>query len=639
MKKYFNRPKIKIDDRDVPRAKNDIEFIMDPEFMDIALYPKQLMIAINLLGTNCPFCSDMKYINNVKVDGSTGNMIDRSVFWDSNGICPKCKQSRWDAIHKNKMDNNNQFVGVVGQRGGKSALTVILAATITYKRLLLPNASEIVPGILKNDTLHGTFVSLTFGQVFQNLWQPFYGLLTETKWFKEYVDFLTTEGERLGKELVRIRDTFAIFHHKNIALEPSGPDKRKLRGATRFLTSIDELSHFFGEGIKYDPDEIYKALNNSLTTVRAGTRKVLQRYPYLPSAYGIYISSPRTKTDKAMRMFHQSKASNTIYGLNCSTWEFNPNITREDLADEFRDDPVGAERDYGANPPHSSSPFISSPASIIPCFSKTKNLFLAKGYKITKDSLGGNLLSPNPLKLKNTHTYPSVVSVDCGYSYNSFAIVLQRWKDKFNDIVQVDGIIEFIPDPYPLDYIAIYDNVISVILENFNVKMIVCDRWNSINILQKSFQKYKVDGLQYTIKYKEFDKIRSKCVSNEYSFPKPEHEIKEIIDLKTPLENFVVNAPVSHLFLQLLSVHDTGRTITKGDEGTDDIHRALSIGTSMLYHKEYAIKFTDEGDLKNNTLSTDNIMVVINKSMPNVNQQINESNIGVVLSGSQPMLV
>ena len=162
-----------VDERSFPQPKNDIEFIMDPEFMNIPLFPRQLVVTLNVLNCHCPYCSDIKFVNTrVEVDTPVGEILDRVTLYDAKGLCPECGKTRYDAYKKGKLNLWNQLIGVVGQRGGKSSLTAILSAAIIRKFLALPDYSTFFPGILKGTTLHGTFVSLTFGQAYENLRKP-----------------------------------------------------------------------------------------------------------------------------------------------------------------------------------------------------------------------------------------------------------------------------------------------------------------------------------------------------------------------------------------------------------------------------------------------------------------------------------
>lgn len=586
-----------IDDRDIPKSSNPIEFIIDKRFMGIKLFPRQLQIFQEFMGAYCPYCSDTKFLRKkIEVDTPIDEILDRAVYY-KNGICKKCKTTRYDAIQDQAHNQYYQLAICAGQRSGKSLSVGVLCGSILHEYLKIPNPVETLK-LLPNATLHGTFVGLRVDDAIKNLWEPFHGLITSSPWFKMYHDFLDEEGMRLGVELYRIRDTYIAYPFKRMSLYPAGPDKRKLRGKTRFISSIDEIGWFLGSegGIKYDVDEVYTALDNSLMTVIGATRKLLPEYPDIPTGYGLYISSPSSKTDKIMRLYKMSLEDKHIYGAKYATWEFNPDLPRDTFDTKYREDPVVAERDFGANPPYSTDPYIRSPAVLLPLFSKRKNLAEIKGKKITKDSLGGHLIYPK-IGFKKVHTYPSVLAIDCGWKYNSFACTLMHWFQIRDEVKMAASlIIEVKPDPYPINFPKVYEHVIVPIVENFNVQMLAVDRWQSINLTQQIYAEHEVDAVIRSVNMDDFNDLRTTINSGDIVFPQLEIDEGNLIDLDRDVNVLVEKAPVSHLFLQLLMSKDTGKTVTKGDDMTDDILRTLVLGYSILQDEEYADRFNTEGE-------------------------------------------
>jgi uncharacterized membrane protein YgcG len=49
--------------------------------------------------------------------------------------------------------------------------------------------------------------------------------------------------------------------------------------------------------------------------------------------------------------------------------------------------------------------------------------------------------------------------------------------------------------------------------------------------------------------------------------------------------------PVDHMFLQILTVKDAGRTITKGTGLTDDLFRALVLGSAYVLDDDWADQY------------------------------------------------
>lgn len=218
-----------VDDRDLPRPGNPITFLTDPKFMGIKPFPRQLQIASEFWSAYCPYCSDTRFIRKgIQVDTKLDEIWDRMVLY-RNGICPKCGKTRAEAIEDGDHNFYGRLVGVAGQRSGKSVFVSMIAAVHTGQFLMLPDIHSMF-GLLPSVILHGTFVGLRYTDAVQNLWDPYFDNVTNTPWFKQYIDFLHEEGNRIGKELVKINGSAIAWAHKRMLWAPAGPDKRMLRG-------------------------------------------------------------------------------------------------------------------------------------------------------------------------------------------------------------------------------------------------------------------------------------------------------------------------------------------------------------------------------------------------------------------------
>lgn len=840
-----------INEQDIPKSTNPVQFIIDPKFMGINLFPRQLQISLDYFGAYCTKCSDLKFIRNkIKVNTPVDEILDRTVFY-VNGKCPKCGQSRYEAIVKHEHNNYNTLVGLAGQRSGKSIFHGILAACILQQYLCLPNPVTFMKQ-LNSVTFTMTFVGLRFQDAYDNLWRDFYANITNSPWFTMYNNFLRDEGIRLGTELIKLKDTFAVYTNKRISIVPAGPDKRKLRGRcitgntlittttgsinasdakhlingkvidrgnefkitgyekqqlkkevvkcyfgngitlqvttdhripcyneglieaenildkyvmcqldtrfsekfnlnilkstrenilsyirlrrvspnkfkdssfilqqailkfcncfrfkshiyvtnydanilnkhlgfppvefsqedcsaylipgtnvytkselnklynievpeqylqyidkniifvkctkqvnigfktvydievdspehlfaansilvhnTRIFESMDEVGWFTGKdgSITLDADEVAIALENSLKTVRNESEKLVELYPDVPNAHAIYISSPRSKLDKIMRLYKQSKVIDSMYGFKLPTWEFNPNFTRASFKDDYAKDAVAAEANFGANPPFGENLYIRSPASIISVLSNKRNVLEVANYKLHKDSLGAYLRYPI-IKTK-PHQIPSCLAIDCGYNDNSFAISILHFINRYNEeteefikIPACSGIIEIQPEEgIALSFNKIYETVISKIIEAFNIQLVCFDRWQSIDLRQRIFDDFGIDTIQYSVNMQDFTDLKTNILSENFILPKCEQDIKNIVSLDTELAVLTKDKPVSHLIIQLITSKDNGRIITKGDETSDDILRSVCLGHAILIDEDYAEFFdTDAGD-------------------------------------------
>jgi len=187
---------------------------------------------------------------------------------------------------------------------------------------------------------------------------------------------------------------------------------------TRFLGAIDEIGWMDNDAsskkIKANATETYASLGNSLRTIRSKAERLMrQGFFNVPTGYFLNISSPSSARDKIMDLVKKAQGSKKTYGVHRPTWELNPDVTRESLAEDFRRDPVGAMRDFGAQPPLSSSPFIGNPQTVLSCLSDKKN-FIEISYA-RKRSPDGSMKRFAKLNRVKASGMPSIMAIDAGY--------------------------------------------------------------------------------------------------------------------------------------------------------------------------------------------------------------------------------
>lgn len=314
-------PDLRIDDGDLPLAKNFFEFATGPKFLNTKPFPKQLEIAINTLAEYCPRCSDCEYVLDIPKKASYEKILERVQLLEF-GICPRCKVTKTELYRNQEMKIPVELAGLIGQRGGKSSGSVMIAGAYACHRFLkLSNASEAF-GLLPNDELQGTFVAQTYEKAKEKLYNPLYNYLSNTPWFQEYHKMLDHYGEKFGERLYRVSDSFTSYRVRKMLIRPAGPDKRKLRGDTSFTGIIDELGWFDAdEGsekkVKQNASEIYTALRNSFRTLRSSYYRLLKSgYYNMPVPIFSLISSPSSKRDQMVKNYEASKRSKSIIGFH-----------------------------------------------------------------------------------------------------------------------------------------------------------------------------------------------------------------------------------------------------------------------------------------------------------------------------------
>lgn len=117
---------LRVDDRDLPLAKNFFEF--STEFSKSnPPWARQMLIMTILFGEFCPRCSDKKWLRLENVDPSfpTRELPERIQFLNY-GKCPKCKATKLELYKSGEINLYKELVLVWGQRcvvGGTVVLT------------------------------------------------------------------------------------------------------------------------------------------------------------------------------------------------------------------------------------------------------------------------------------------------------------------------------------------------------------------------------------------------------------------------------------------------------------------------------------------------------------------------------------
>jgi len=423
------------------------------------------------------------------------------------------------------------------------------------------------------------------------LWTPFKEYVDEAPWFKEYHALLGDVGERIGTELMHRPKTFLVYKHKRIACMYEAPNKRRLRGKTRFFTAIDEIGWMEADAQKQSvtmsADEISAALDNSLRTIRSKAElKRAQGLWNCPDGIACNISSPSAKDDKIMRNIRAARTNKKIYAYHYPTWEANPDISRESLQPEYDKSRMVAERDFGAVPPLANDPFIDNP-NCVDLMIQDNHLHNLMQTKIEyhTDEFGNTTKYAKVSVPHIDKRKPRMLLVDAGEKRNHFAVMLLTWDAKL-DRARVDYVFDVPPEEgIPINFNLMWEHCFRPIVESLLIKHMFSDTWNSTELVQK-LRGYKVMSEQVTLKFGDFVEIAARMGAGELILPKPELPVEELrLTYENPVE-FVDGKPILGLILQILTVRQVGRRIAKPVNGDDDMFRALALGMSQIVRPE-----------------------------------------------------
>lgn len=587
---------LKVDDRDMPLAKNFFEWATSKQFLNLDMTPfaKQLEIGVNLFSEYCPDCSNVEYVKNVPTRHKPRRFLENVQLLEW-GVCPKCKGTKSGFYADGKLDVPCELAGLGGQRGTKSTTTAMILSYHTHGYIKLQNPTKVFK-LLGSTLLHTQLTALTWQGAKDLLWDPTYNMILDSPWYQQYHLMLDDYGQKYGEELYKLKDTFYLNRARKLFIYPIGPDRKKMRGRTSYGGAIDEIGLMDSEDgsnkVKMNADEVYTSIKNSLRTVRSAYYRLLKRgnNSVLPPIL-CCISSPLSKRDMIVRLREKALHNTKMHSFHYATWEMNPDITKADLLEEFDDDTARVMRDFGAVPPNSSLPYIEDVEMVRPVVNKN----LANRYSLfptvrrSGDVSTGHTYRTGKLVSVVPHDFNNrALALDAGYNSNSFALASGYYDTKLHRPV-IDILLELTPtQQYPINFSFIYTDVISQIIKDANVKLLVSDRWQNNKILHDAEEEHKVLIETYSVHYDDFITFKEEMLVGSFSIPMPElspEKVERVGDKEYP-EGFH-NKPLSHFIYQLISVQDQGKDVTKGDEVTDDLLRAAVLLYSYLIDPEY----------------------------------------------------
>jgi len=579
-----------IDESDFKKAPNFLEWVVDPRYLNTSILPKQLEMGVKLFADYCPRCSKEGYVNTL-YDQSIGNIRDNVMFLD-HGVCPKCQVNRGELVAKKELQQYTELVGCCGQRSGKTKLVGLVSSYITHCFLKIPSPLRHF-NQPSGEILVGTFSALTLEQAQQTLWESYHGFVSASPWFQNYHAFLSQEEKKLGIELLHPLKNSLFYPHKRMLWHCTGSQDRKMRGKTRIFAAIDELGWFILDENKKDlqnmnADGVYTALSNSLSTMRIKAAALRKSGDFnVPPIIMANVSSPSSAKDKIMKLFKEAQVNSRILAFNLPSWEMNPDLSFENLREEFSHmDDIKFYRDFGAQPPLTSEPFFGDQKaleriSVLEPFNKV----LVTSYR-GDDALGETFKSAVAKIVQQDKSIPRLLAFDLGSTKNSLAACMFSFSPDMK--IKLDMAVVVIPEKKVRANVAhFFENFTSVLVGGLNIKFAFFDRWQSLDQIERLRDK-KVDAKVHSLTYKEIDSVRGALVASGVLLPKLEKPVAEIIKEYVDSETFTPKSAISSLIMQILTVRDLGNRVVKPLDGDDDIFRAFCLGVVKM--SEPAVK-------------------------------------------------
>jgi len=568
------------------RAPNPIIFITSERFLGQPkeLFPSQFKVIRDFFELLCPNCNDLDAITRGEVP-----LEDQVLFeYDK---CPRCGCYKYE--NPSRLVFYDELVGCAGMRSSKSTLAALIAHWILHEILCTDHLQERL-GLIASQKLEGAFVAVSGVQAEETVWDHFIGMYQNSRWYQNYVLQLKEAEKKRGLppgKLIRDKSTTGLlFGDRNIRIKSLHSNSSSLAGRTRIFAVIDELSRFDSGESKRGAMEVYRVMKRSLATVAAASNKLRSDGVYLPHARMISISAPIHKDDLIMRFLKQADKYPRMYTFREWTENMNPNITWEDLAPEFERDPIGAERDYHANPPGAENIFIEPDAVDLCIDDNRKNMFdLRERFFEVKTARGlVHYVTVDILDIRYTNLINYFIHCDPGEASDSFCIAVGH---RENNKKIIDGAIEIRPvrknknNPFPRK--VHFPSVLNILLylnEKLSIAAISYDRWNSTDQTQRLIDA-GVTTLQKNLSRTDHIDFRESIMSQTLSFPRPE---QDGID-----PTAVRNVPCAKAIHELKRLDDSGTKVDHPPGGSNDmiqcyigVHR-LIVQTGNLIKDQY----------------------------------------------------
>lgn len=593
-----------LDEKQIPRYANFYEFAK--RGMRVDPFPRQTQIIMHAHGEICMFCSDHDAAANM-FDQPMEEIMERVKFMRF-GRCPICGKTRRDMLVHKLWYFPNRISLLVGQRGGKNMTLAMASLYQDHLYLTLEkDGRRVAPfeyfGMMPT-FVRQAFTGVTAQQAFDNIWAQIVSIRNNAPWYKQYFDFLDYNGKKMGQELLKISDTFISFNHKRMGSTIKTPDKRKLRGATRYFTAIDEIC-WFNNGLSEaaekkvgDVNEVWVSLNNSLRTVRNEADHLMRAGVFdVPNAFSMDISSPFDVNDVLSHHLREAKSNKRIYAGHYATWEFNPRYTRESLAEEFVKDPEVAMRDFGGIPPLANQPWIAEPKAIINIVRKLPDPPGLVTYTTRSEvNTYGDRTMWFELDRVNLGGAGRLIAIDNGLQNNAFACCVASLEA--GGKVRID--CAFMLKPSKTCRINL-DKMFTQFVEPLAVKSkavaVVIDHWSSIQNVQH-LRDTGIDARQHALTAANFNNMRSAIFGGTISYPFTEYSLAPILERSSDIDlvDTAKDKPNFSLVLQTLTVREVSMgKVVKPKYGDDDVFRCAALAHTFATDDEIAPKLNRGG--------------------------------------------
>ena len=522
-------------------APNAIEWVVSARWCNAPScyeYWGQYQLIRDFFELRCPLCNEGGIgpgeLGNCW--GKTRAQLEDEVLlrWNSEyqeDVCPRCRVTRSELIESARNKGYNTFNVIVGQRAGKSVAAGLIGTYIEHRMITLglstPSGLHGYLDVTPTDIFEVTYLAATDVQSADTIWAKYASLRESSPWFQRYVpwvkeqELLQVVPQGMKPWHYRETDKRIVNLHPRIRLISNSLNSNApgLRGRTRPAAFADEISHMQQTESRQSATEIYRALERSLRTVRSNIRR-LGGLPWLGLMGS--VSSPVSREDKGMQLLKAARTTKRMYVCHMATWNFNPNVTREDLDDEFARDPVGARRDYGAEPPGADFPLVHNETrwraeTVDFTLQPTAAFEIYHRLSPTGQAYVAARLAHANFVASNLATQRYIVW-DAGQKFDAFAgacahAEMDAGPDGEVRIITVfDWVVRILPLPGTEVYFDSVRDVMEGLRRTMRIARCEFDRWQSVQLIQQ-VRELGIFAEQKSTTDKDYLQWRTDCYS------------------------------------------------------------------------------------------------------------------------------
>jgi hypothetical protein len=276
----------------------------------------------------------------------------------------------------------SEMVFVSGMRGGKTTIAAIITLCEIARLQFLDNPQKFY-NIASNSEIMCVNVAPNEQQALDTV-------------FRRAKEIIMNSPFMMSLHPTATYNT--IKFPKQVTLKALGSSTSGNVGRTVKCFVADEVSSFQDNSARRGPSEIYFKLSKSTGTFSKWNENVR-----------VAISSPAYKGDFITTLHDQAVEEKWDWCMPIwkATWDLNPNMDKETLAEERKRDPISFDRDFGAQPSQEQESFFN-PVMLAEVKKKSihhLNLFIGDPDPKSRDAFIP-ILDENRLDL---HLYPNYV--------------------------------------------------------------------------------------------------------------------------------------------------------------------------------------------------------------------------------------